>query len=382
MKKIIACVLSLLVLVPVTVYAGSSMVLKDEFVIVGKEEVVEHDIFVTGERVELSGTVNGDAYVAGADILIDGTVDGDVLVFGGNVRITGEVTQDIRVIGGTVVIGAQVGRNVSAIGGEVEIMESAQVEGSVASAGGVITIAGPVVGNITAGAGQLTISSEISGDVNAAVEELRFTSSAAIEGDVTYHSKEEAAMSDGAVIGGMVTRKTPPIHGASSQSWKEAFLGIAIAGKVLSVFSAVLIGMLMLRFYPHYMARMARTVEKRTWPSVGIGLVTLIVVPILTVMLTVTLIGLPLGLILLAFYAIGIYLAKIFFMVLLGHVLVRHKKANPYVSLLVGGVVYGVLTLIPFVGAVIALFALLTGLGAMMLVEKELYTVAFKKEIV
>lgn len=65
----------------------------------GSGEVIENDVFVTGSRIAIDGTVNGDVVVLGNFVQVDGTVNGSLFVIGQQVIIQGDVT-------GTTYIGA------------------------------------------------------------------------------------------------------------------------------------------------------------------------------------------------------------------------------------------------------------------------------------
>ena len=62
-------------------------------------EVVENDLFTTGEKVVVDGTVEGDAFVLGNQVQINGKINGSLFVIGQQVIIEGEVT-------GTTYVGA------------------------------------------------------------------------------------------------------------------------------------------------------------------------------------------------------------------------------------------------------------------------------------
>lgn len=61
------------------------------------DEVVNDDVFLTGEKVSMDGTVNGILFAAGETVTITGTVNGDALLFGNTVilapgaKVTGNV---------------------------------------------------------------------------------------------------------------------------------------------------------------------------------------------------------------------------------------------------------------------------------------------------
>lgn len=54
-------------------------------VIIGAEDVLEHDLYASGGRVEVDGTIEGDLVAAAGQIVVRGTVTGDVIIAGGDV---------------------------------------------------------------------------------------------------------------------------------------------------------------------------------------------------------------------------------------------------------------------------------------------------------
>lgn len=74
------------------------------------DEVVNDDVFLTGEKVTMDGTVNGILFASGETVTINGTVNGDALLFGSTVILA----PGAKVVG-NVFLGAR----------------SAQIEGSI-----------------------------------------------------------------------------------------------------------------------------------------------------------------------------------------------------------------------------------------------------------
>ena len=60
----------------------------------------------------------------------------------------------------------------------------------------------------------------------------------------------------------------------------------------------------------------------------------------------------------------------------------RNTQVRDVWALVVGLVVYSVLTVIPFIGGLVTLFVILFGLGAILLADRGLYVAAREKEIV
>lgn len=339
-------------------------------------EVVKGDYFAYGDVVEVSGVVDGDVYAAGAEVLVDGTVRGDLLAAGGTVRVAGEVLQDARVVGGEVVVSGTVSRNLSAAGGRVHLTRSSWVEGNVVVAGSEVVVSGPVGGSVRASAGVISVSSPLGGSLEAAGGEIRLERGARVQGDFTYWSSEEAEIDRGAEVTGTVARTTP--YAPEPEGFTSLLVGAALALKVVSTVSTLAAGLLLVFFFPGFAERTVSTLKARPWSSAGAGFLVLVVVPVVCIILAVTVVGIPLALILGALYLITVYLSKIVVIYWAGgEVFSRFgRTAHRGWVYAVGLIAYTALTLLPLAGGVAAIIATLTGLGAIILAQRELYSEA------
>ncbi|NOK38235.1 polymer-forming cytoskeletal protein, partial [Corallococcus exercitus] len=91
------------------------------------------DVVARGQNLEVKeGESVESAVVYGGNLIVKGTVEDDAVAFGGNLEIQGHVEGDAHAFGGNVILGpnAQVDGDVSAFGGQVQKAEGARVEGS------------------------------------------------------------------------------------------------------------------------------------------------------------------------------------------------------------------------------------------------------------
>ncbi len=97
------------------------------------------DVVARGRSLEVKEGEHVDsAVVYGGNLAVRGVVEDDAVVFGGNLEINGHVAGDAHAFGGNVVLGpdAVVEGDVSAFGGSVLKQDGAQVAGSTESFGG------------------------------------------------------------------------------------------------------------------------------------------------------------------------------------------------------------------------------------------------------
>ena len=68
-------------------------------VVIGAEEVIDDDLYVTAQEFILDGTVNGDVIAFAQTVTVNGRVDGDLMSAAQTVVVNGEVTGSVRVAG-------------------------------------------------------------------------------------------------------------------------------------------------------------------------------------------------------------------------------------------------------------------------------------------
>lgn len=353
--------------------AGSVVMASDQqnnVVTLAKTEVVNHDYFARGGTIEVSGTVNGDVYAAGGQIIIDGTVNGDVLAAGGTIDISGQVNGNVRAASGQVNISGVVARNVTIGGGNVRIDKSGVVMGNAVIGAGTLIISGPVRGSIKAGGGTVTVTSQVGGDADVASRQLAVSSGAEIGGHLTYWSRSNAVLDPSARVGGGVTHNQP------APSRESRMAGNMRVWAWLYWLAVILVlGMALLWLAPNHTRLIVKTIERRPWASLGAGFAGLILVPLAAIVLLATLIGAPIGIITGALYAIAVFLAPIWIVLVVGDLIARGLKVanSGYIVLLIGAVVYAVISLVPILGPLVSFFGLLFGLGGSLLAGSQLF---------
>ena len=139
----------------------------------------------------------------------------------------------------------------------------------------------------------------------------------------------------------------------------------------------LVLGIIIVLLAPRRVRAITESIRTRPWPSPGWGAIILVATPIAALIVCVTIIGLPLGLIALALYTIAIYLTQLFVGLLIGQLIIGAFRGVETRAALVGAIALGfailsLLKLIPFVGFFIGLAAILFGLGAILVSERKL----------
>lgn len=345
-----------------------------------KNQTVNEDYFASGQTVIVSGTVNGDVYAAGSTVLINGRVTGDVMAAGGNVSVTGRVDGNVRAAGGQIVIAGNIGKNVTTAGGSIAIEDAAKVAGSLVVAGGNVSVLSPIGKGMSMAVGQVSIAAPIGGNVQGGVQSLNIAPNTRIAGGLTYWSSNKANIPAGTVAKGVTFHQMATSSSTSQrQTGKFVFSGISVLWELVGLVSSFIIGLLLLWFVPRYIESLSGTITARLWLSMGIGFLTVVLVPVVGIFLLITIIGIPIAILLFLAFAFFVLLNKIFVSYAIGKKLLPDKD---YLALLVGLIIYGIISIIPIIGWVWSIIALFIGIGALMLVKKDLYVQARLKKLI
>jgi hypothetical protein len=340
-------------------------------VVVPAGEVHEGWFFGGGDQVIIEGTVNGDAYVAGGIVEVDGTINGDLLVAGGQVNISGTVSDNVRAVGGNIQVNGKVGKNISAAAGSIGIGRSSSVGGGVLAACGNLSVSGTVARDARVAAGSMSMSGTIDGNVDFAGDNLVVLQGSKIGGNLTARlkQKENADIAQGAVLGTVevTTYEARPVH---------HILGLGAFrfwAKIVWALSLLLVGLVLTIVFPKQFRDLGLTINKLPGMSFLWGIVGLIVIPIAGVILMVTLIGIPLGLLVWTLYLWMLYFTQLTLGVFVGHRLfgIEEKKGgNLFWAFTVGLIIVQALTFVPYVRFLVVLVGLIFGMGAILLVLK------------
>lgn len=329
--------------------------------VVVKDRVVEEDLLVAGSNVRIQAEIKGDLAVAGSEVNITAPVGGYVLAAGSNVSINSSVGNDLWAAGSNVTINNSVGDNAMLAGNTVNLSPEASIRSDASIAGNTITVKGRVEHNLKLAASEAQIGSEIGGNVEADVERLIILPGAVIRGNLIVHGSHPPEISPEAQVLGQ-TEFRPREQRSPWLSWLfwwiYGFLALLITGFAVLLLSKV------------WANRVAQTFIGKPLYSLLAGLLALILVPVVIVLLAITVVGIPLALIFLAFYCTVLILSCVFAAYLVGDrllSLMNRPQASPWLRMTVGALVLSFAASLPWLGWLVQLLILLIGFGALFL---------------
>ena len=328
------------------------------------DEIVDDTLVAFGQVVRIDGEVTGDLIVFAQTIEITGSVRGDVYSFGRTIETDGEVGGGFAGFGQMIRIGDTIGQSVYGFAQTFRSGRDAAIEGDLFAFGEDINVGGSIARNVTVFSNTFTLSGEVRRDVTFGGRMAAVQSSASIGGDldVGLPDGDNLELDSSATVGGetIVDVQEP------SREEDEILSVWTIALTALWLAAAFLSGMLLLWALPA-LRRVPLENLGGILASAGVGFLIITALPILSVVLAVTIIGLPAGLVIAAVWALGLYVSKIVVAHFLGYTLLRPKQQGPrslVLPLLLGLVLVLVAVSLPYVGWVINLLLVVLGLGA------------------
>ena len=351
------------------------------------------DVYAAAGQVILDGAIEQDLVVAGGMISIDQDVKGDLLAAGGNIIVNADIGDDLRMAGGNISINGHVGGDVLVFGGTISFGSQAVIEGDIIAFGGLVVLNGDINGSVLSNAGDLTLRGNIRGSADLRAETLTVGGSVGgpailvgskslnllddtnLTGDVRYWT-ERGPVDFGTAIRGQATYdRTLAVTQAfiNISFWSYVLWAIALS----IIWNAVLI-LVLVPLIKRPFLRAAEHLNAHLWMDLGLGALYIFVTPILAMVLMATVIGLPIGGLIMLGYFASLFLAKTLPAIVLTRWLelrTKQKWSNGKVLLISLGLmlVLQLLGLIPIVGWLANIAAVLFTFGALLVAKYEIF---------
>jgi cytoskeletal protein CcmA (bactofilin family) len=380
---LLAAVLAITVLL--TAPASAADVRQGQTLVIPAEEVVNDDLYLFGSVITIDGTVNGDVIAFGDRININGPIKGNFNGAANYLTLDGGVRDSIRAAASSIYIDGNIGGDLVAAASQIDITSAGSVGRDFLPAAATVNVRGPVGKDIRGSAGDFIIGSGVGGNVNIECGTLKLEPSATITGDLTYKSKQAAVQAEGASVWGKVDHIVPPPPESSTTGQSAGRVaGLAASGIVIFIVimlivialfkyvAALLTGIIFILLARKYIPGLIQTLKSKPWPCLGYGALFFVLAPIAIFIAFILVIAIPLGLIGLAVWVLAVYLASIFIALLIGKWMLRQSADNTAVgpnigALALGLLVFYIISVIPFIGCLSDLAAVLFGLGAFIL---------------
>jgi TolB-like protein/class 3 adenylate cyclase len=291
------------------------------------EEIITGGLLACALDLEMTGSVKGGLKAYGASVLISGNSQ-DAVEFGGvNVTLSGNFQDTVKGI-----------------------------------------------------AVNLVISGTFEKDVEVRAHTITIAPTAVIKGTLAYSARKFKRAEESQITGKVMQLNTEDweawIQDASVKQERTA----SAIGRVFRIMSFILIFILGLIVYyvlPKQAEAVVSTISDAPMKSMVIGVLSLIAVPLVIIIFSVTLIGIPIGIIAAFLYILMLFIGRVYIGLWVGKKILGYFRASfseaffwPFTA---GIILVGLLSLIPIFGWLLKTCLMLIGVGAMWLVIWEAY---------
>ena len=325
-----------------------------------------HANFLAEEDLVVEKEINGTLFAAGNTVKVTSSVDGISFVAGNKVNVSGQ--SDYLFIGGNDITVDKVNVKDAFIAGSFISISDSTIR-DLWVAGSKVTISSDITRDAYIAGEKVVINAKIIGDVEIAADKIELGERAEIVGKLKYPEEAKLTKAETTKINETETYKSNNVKVNISPA--KAALAFII-GEVYSYLVILLIAFVMLFLFKKTFSDIKKMKKDASVLLTTLaGLIGLIVIPIASILIMITLIGIPLGVLGLVMYVIMIFLSIIPSVYFVGNWLFGKTIKNSYLLMMVSLLLFYVVKLIPFVGGLFELLMLLFGLGLYLMVIKN-----------
>ena len=336
------------------------------FAPVAVQAEVPPDLFLLQDSVKIEQPVLGDALLAGSEVTVDAEVAQDLLIMGQGVTVASPVLGDVRALAGDIMLNGRIGGNATIMAGSVAVGKLGSIVGNLTVWSATLDIQGDVAGNVSFRGSSLTLGGRVNGDVETGeIKEIHWQPGARILGDLKYQATRPLNLPVDLVAGNIIyepATSSALLPGAISWFWELVWF-----------FAAIAFGLIMINFFARPIREINILMVQKPVKIVFLGLAAIIFLPIIGVLLMLTFIGIPLGLITLSAWLLLMYVAPLLVAIIYGKIFLytflKNRESVKNISaiwfLVIGLVILKIIFLVPWLGGLIEFITILWGLGGL-----------------
>lgn len=348
-KKIFLVLIMILSLVAIPVkgenvgnfYAGDNL---------SVEEEINKTVFAAGNSVKFTSNIDGATFVAGNIVYLNSTQD-YLFAVGNNITLDGVTAKDAFVCGNFITLEASSIRDLYVAGTDMIINSD-------------------ISGNLYVAGANVIINSKVEGDVYVATESLRLGKDAVVNGTLKYPDDAKLDIDNTAIISKKEVYDTNATKKIDASKLKSEFNLLAIiVGELLGTLyrfvAMFLIAVILLALNKKVFENMLKV--KKDFGTIALtsllGFALLCLLPIAAIIVMITVIGVPIGIISLIIYGLLIYLSIIPTAYYFGNLVFGKTIKNKFLLMLVSLIILYLIRLIPYIGGIVGFISLIFGLG-------------------
>lgn len=298
--------------------------------------------------------------VAGTNVELDSTTPGLLFAFGPGLTLNTH-SEYAFVAGNEINFSAQTTRDLFAAGNIINILPDAKIGCDVFAAGYRVNLESDLPGSLSASASQVVLKNvKIAGNVNLTVENLSFEGAVEIAGTLIYN--------DDATVSGLDNVKTGAIETYTPEV-RTRTVGEFWFSELTSIVSLFIAAIILFAIWSRARAEVTddNTASKLAG-NLAYGFIFLLAMPFIIILLILSFVAAPVGIIMILAYIIMIYLSQAFTAAWIGHLILAkglHLRLPVILETLIGILVLSCLALFPGLNLFVGFLSIIFGLGMM-----------------
>ncbi|MFA7244174.1 MAG: hypothetical protein WC080_02725 [Patescibacteria group bacterium] len=368
MKKVLAAIALL-----ITISMMPSMALAADFrsakqgpLDIGKDEAAKN-LYAAASTINTSANIKGDLVAAGSSINVQGDVEDSLVAAGSNINVQGKIGQNAKLAGSNINLTGNIGGDLLAGGAMISVSDSSTIGGDLIAGVTTLSLSGTVSGKARIAGTDVTLNGKIDGDTDIWATNVTLGDKAIINGKLTYHSPNTAAISESAnVKGGIDYQKT---ENQKQYYSKAKMFGLFGTLGILGILATLALLFVVVYLLPKTSKNYVTEMLSSFWNNLGWGFLTLVAVPVGLIIVSITIIGVKLAAILFLLYGALLAVAGIYGTIAIGAQLLRWFDSRlkefrvDWLTILIATLATIILALIPIAGGLIVFAFMLVGLG-------------------
>jgi len=327
-------------------------------------QTVANEQWIAAGAAEAEGTFKNDLFISsGGQLALDGSYEGNIWgASGGGATLGGRCGRNVRLAGKSVHIDGPVGGNVMAMAETIIATTNAVIGGHARLIGTSIIFEGDIQGDVSISAARVaTLGGSIGGNAKVVAPDILFSRGTHIAGDFSYTANKELIPVEGVVAGKLerVVPQSPPLFSVNR-----------LTSRAMWFLAAFMAGVPFIALFPMTTAMASQLVRKSPWKCLLVGFLASVALPIFGIMCASSIIGVPLGVLTLAWWGVMFYLSRIIMGLVLGTLILRTVGTSigrVLLAMTLGLAIIYLATMVPSIGVPFHLAVVWMGMGALIL---------------
>lgn len=282
-----------------------------------------------------------------------------------SITVNGNVSGNLRIAAQNLDLNGIVDKNVSVFVQKADIGPTSMIGGELFIGGQEARVNGTVRRDIYGGLQRFDLAGFAGRNVTVDVEKLTVHSGASIAGNLKYKSAENAYIDPSGVVAGKVMHEKSKVKERQESDKKN--MSSVVTSIIMSILSSCVLALVLTYIWPKRMHTLLATFLPMGARPLLWGLGIMFLTPIVVILLLITVIGAPVGIVLALLWLLMLIVSRSVVAVAVGQYMVKNYRkellAKAWLPAVVGAVVTALAFKLPYIGWLFSLVAFWWGIG-------------------